>query len=69
MVLSKQQLRQFDKEGYLFLPDLFSAEEIAILRREAEGLSVPTAKRSGGRNRARRVPPSRLTPTTRRFAC
>ena len=38
MVLSKQQLRQFDREGYLFLPDLFSAEEIAILRREAEGL-------------------------------
>src|ERR1700752_3708598 len=38
MVLSKQQLRQFEKEGYLFLPDLFSAEETAILRREAEAI-------------------------------
>ena len=38
MALSKQQLQQFDKEGYLFLPDLFSAEEIAVLRREAEAI-------------------------------
>ena len=35
MTLSKQQLQQFDKEGYLFLPDLFSAEEMAVLRDEA----------------------------------
>ena len=38
MPLSKQQLQQFDKEGYLFLPDLFSAEEIAVLRIEAEAI-------------------------------
>ncbi len=35
MTLSAQQLQQFDKEGYLFLPDLFSAEEMAALRDEA----------------------------------
>ena len=35
MTLSRQQLQQFDREGYLFLPDLFSAEEMAVLRDEA----------------------------------
>ena len=38
MALTSQQLQQFDKEGYLFLPDLFSEEEIAVLRREAEAI-------------------------------
>src|SRR5215475_7791967 len=38
MTLSTQQLRQFDKEGYLFLPDLFAAEEMAVLRSEAEAI-------------------------------
>ena len=35
MTLSNQQMQQFDREGYLFLPDLFSEEEIAVLRSEA----------------------------------
>jgi ectoine hydroxylase len=35
MTLSRQQLQQFEREGYLFLPDLFSAEEVAVLRDEA----------------------------------
>jgi ectoine hydroxylase len=38
MTLTRQQLQQFDREGYLFLPDLFSAEEIGVLRREAEAI-------------------------------
>ncbi len=71
MTLSKQQLSwQFDKEGYLFLPDLFSAEEIAVLRREAGGdFPQLTARKSGARSRARRGPRSQRTPTTRRFGC
>src|SRR6266436_5557810 len=36
MPLTAQQLRQFAEEGYLFLPDCFSEEEVAILRDEAE---------------------------------
>ena len=32
MTLSKQQLQQFDKEGYLFLPELFSEEIRAAFR-------------------------------------
>ena len=38
MQLSKQQIHQFDKEGYLFLPELFSTDEIAALRSEAEAI-------------------------------
>ena len=35
MKLNPQQLREFDEQGYLFLPECFSAEEIAVLRAEA----------------------------------
>ena len=36
MQLTSQQLRQFDEEGYLFLPGCFAEEEVAVLRDEAE---------------------------------
>jgi ectoine hydroxylase len=35
MQLSQAQLDEFDARGYLFLPDCFSAEEVALLRAEA----------------------------------
>ena len=35
MHLTSQQLEQFDVEGYIFLPDLFDADEMAGLNREA----------------------------------
>lgn len=35
MRLTDEQIRQFDDEGYLFLPDCFSAAEVAALRQEA----------------------------------
>jgi len=35
MQLTPEQLTQFDKEGYLFFPDLFSPEEAAFLKAEA----------------------------------
>jgi ectoine hydroxylase len=38
MKLSEAQVRQFNNEGWLFLPDLFSAEEVAVLRSEAEAI-------------------------------
>jgi ectoine hydroxylase len=38
MQLTEQQLRQFDGEGWLFFPEVFSAEEVAVLRAEAETL-------------------------------
>src|SRR5437763_7502868 len=38
MRLTPKQLREFDEQGYLFLPDCFSDEEVAVLRREAEAI-------------------------------
>lgn len=38
MELSAQQIAQFRDEGYLFLPELFTEEEVAVLRREAEAI-------------------------------
>jgi len=36
MKLNAQQLAEFDEQGYLFLPDCFSEEEVSVLRIEAE---------------------------------
>jgi ectoine hydroxylase len=38
MRLSDAQLREFDEQGYIFLPECFSAEEIGVLRAEAEAI-------------------------------
>ena len=35
-MLTPQQVRQFEEEGYLFLPETFTDEEVAVLRDEAE---------------------------------
>ena len=39
MELTTQQLEQFDRDGFLVFPDLFSRNEIAVLRREVARLS------------------------------
>ena len=36
MQLSAEQLKAFDDQGYVFLPNCFSEEEIALLRIEGE---------------------------------
>ena len=38
MRLSEEQLQAFDEEGYVFLPEVFSPEEVALLRGEATKL-------------------------------
>jgi ectoine hydroxylase len=38
MSLSESQLRQFESEGWLFLPNAFTAEEISVLRSEADAI-------------------------------
>jgi ectoine hydroxylase len=35
-MLTPHQVRQFEEEGYLFLPETFTDEEVAVLRDEAE---------------------------------
>jgi ectoine hydroxylase len=37
-MLTERQVRQFHQEGYLFLPETFSATEVAILKSEAEAI-------------------------------
>jgi len=36
MKLTAQQLKDFDEQGYLFFPNCFSDDEVAVLRAEAE---------------------------------
>jgi ectoine hydroxylase len=38
MRLNEQQIAEFDREGWLFFPDLFSAEEVGLLEREAKAI-------------------------------
>jgi ectoine hydroxylase len=38
MLLTAQQLKEFDEQGYVFLPNCFSDDEIAVLRAEAENI-------------------------------
>jgi ectoine hydroxylase len=38
MKLTQQQIDDFNREGWLFLPELFMPEEVALLAREAEGI-------------------------------
>ena len=37
-MLTEEQVRQFHEEGYLFLPETFRPEEVAVLREEAEAV-------------------------------
>jgi ectoine hydroxylase len=38
MKLTQQQIDDFNREGWLFLPELFSPEEVALLAHEAKGI-------------------------------
>jgi ectoine hydroxylase len=38
MKLTEKQVADFHSEGYLFLPELFTPEEVAVLRAEAEAI-------------------------------
>ena len=56
LTLDDAQLNQFDEEGWLFFEDVFEADEVALLNREAR-LSRWTAKKYFARKTGRpRVP-------------
>ncbi len=38
MKLTPEQIKAFDEQGYVFFPDCFSEEEIALLRYEADNI-------------------------------
>ena len=42
MELTPAQIAEFEEQGYLFLPSLFSPEEMAVLNAEVPGLLAQT---------------------------
>ena len=38
MELSKEQIKQFHEEGYLFLPEVFTPDEAKLLKQESENV-------------------------------
>ena len=44
MLLTDEQLREFDESGYLFLPNLFTADEAAVLKRESDAVYATDRK-------------------------
>ena len=36
MKLTPEQIRSFDEQGYVFFPNCFSEDEVAVLRSEAD---------------------------------
>ncbi|MFO0995952.1 MAG: phytanoyl-CoA dioxygenase family protein [Alphaproteobacteria bacterium] len=56
MRLTGEQIRRFEEEGYLFLPSVFSADEIAVLTGEVPGIFAqerPEVIREKGSNAPR----------------
>jgi ectoine hydroxylase len=44
MKLSEDQIAAFHRDGYLFLPEAFSREEVSVLKREAEAIYATERK-------------------------
>jgi ectoine hydroxylase len=44
MKLTQDQIRTFEEEGYLFLPNQFSREEVGVLKRELPGIFAQDRK-------------------------
>ena len=38
MKLSNEQLKQFEDDGYIFLPEVFSKDEAELLKKESENV-------------------------------
>ena len=69
MRLTQQQVDDFNREGWLFLPELYSPEEVISWRTKRKASTTPTARRYGARRAARRAPPLPRISTTRRSLC
>ena len=68
MRLTSEQIRQFQEEGYFFLPGCFSDEEVAVRATRRKRSTNQIARRCGGRRPERRAPLLRRIPITRRSA-
>ncbi len=69
MRLTPQQIESFRTEGWLFLPELFTPEEVELLRREAISIYDEQRPKSGAKKAAHRARPLPPISTTRHFVC
>ena len=69
MKLRAEQIETFRIEGWIFLPEIFDADEVALLRAEAEAIYRQDRSESGAKRVARLAPPLLPTPTASHFAC
>ena len=44
MLLNNNDLEKFDKDGYLFFPELFNSDEAALLKEEADKVYLENRK-------------------------
>ena len=56
MKLTDAQLKQFDEEGWIFIPDCFSPEEVAVLNAEGEKIYGEEREEVWRETSARRLP-------------
>ena len=68
MKLTQQQLEHFDEEGWIFLENCFSPEEVAVLNEEARKFTPRNVKKSGAKHQAHPAQPLQPTPITKRLA-
>ena len=68
MKLTAKQLADFEEQGYIFLPECFSHEEVEISVPKPRISTAPTGRKSGVRRAVLHAPPSPHTPTTRHSA-
>ena len=68
MKLTDAQLKQFDEEGWIFIPDCFSPEEVAVLNAEGEKIYAEEREEVWRKRRALQGRHLPLISTTRRLA-
>jgi ectoine hydroxylase len=69
MTLSPAELKQFDELGYLFFPNCFNEEEIALLRDDAEAILKLDRQEIWREKSAPRVPRLPRILSTRHSVC
>src|SRR5438034_5474416 len=69
MKLTQAQIDYFNREGWLFLPELFAPEEVALLAAKPSVSTTPIAPRCGAKKAARRARPLPRISTMKPSAC
>ena len=68
MELSEEQIKQFNEEGYIFLPSCFSKDEITVLNDAAAKIYKSDREEFGGKAQVSPVMLLLHTPSTKLIA-